>query len=246
MKPLLRKAWLETRSRFLAAATVLTILGVSTVVRAPATMQGWEAFNSAKMSYPLYIWLSLSHGFLQFLWIVSAVIFGLGGLLRERAAGTSSFTLGLPASRAQHVTARAIVGAAESVALGFIPGIIVAAISPLVGLTFPLSQSLLFGIILVAAGMIFYALGFFLSHALQGEYAAPGIALGLIAAIYVFTKLPRFDALNVFDAMDGKRHLVGKTFLLGSSLPLTPIAFSLTTAILLVALSVWRVRRLDF
>nr|MBA3465996.1 hypothetical protein [Gemmatimonadaceae bacterium] len=102
------------------------------------------------------------------------------------------------------------------------------------------------GFILVAAGMVFYTLGFFLSHTLQGEYAAPGIALGLIAAFYVFTKLPRLDSLNVFDAMDGKRHLVGKTFLLGSSLPVTPIAMSLIAAMFLVALSAWQVRKLDF
>src|SRR5215212_7072507 len=119
---LLWKAWLETRGRFLSAVVVLTILGTSTVLRAPATIAGWESVHTTeRMSYAMYVWLSLSHGFLQFLWIVAVVILGLGGLLRERSAGSSAFTLSLPVPRSAHVVARAYVGAAEATVLGFIP-----------------------------------------------------------------------------------------------------------------------------
>ena len=246
-RSLLWKAWLETRGRFISAAVVLTILGVSTVVRARATIAGWESVHSSEtMSYPLYIWLSLSHGFLQFLWIIAAVVLGLGGLLRERAAGSSAFTLAIPVSRSTHVTARALVGAAEAVVLGFIPGVIVVVLSPLAGFTYPLGQALIFGGLIVSAGMIFYCLGFFLSHLLHGEYAAPGVGLGLIGAFWVFTKIPRFSALNVFDAMDGKLNLVGYTFFMGASYPVATIAASLTCATLFVAMSGLRMRRVDF
>lgn len=244
---LVRKAWLESKARFTAALIVQSLLGVSTVFRAPATIAGWESVHRGEqMSYPLYVWLSLPHGFLQFLWIIAAVTLGLGGLLREDAAGTSGFTLSLPVSRRQHVLTRAAVGGAEAVAAAFVPGLIVAALSPLIQRSYPLSQALLFATIFVAAGFVFYTLGFFLSHILRGEYSAPGVGLAVIAAFYIFTKLPRFEFLNVFDAMDGKKLLVGRTFYLGSELPLIPIAVSVAIAAVLIALSVARVNSRDF
>lgn len=244
---LLWKAWLESRGRFLSAVVVLTILGISTVLRAPATIAGWESVHTTeRMSYPLYIWLSLSHGFLQFLWIIAVVILGLGGLLRERSAGSSAFTLSLPMSRSAHVRARAYVGAAEAIMLGFIPGLIVVVLSPLAGFSYPLRQALIFGALLVTAGFVFYALAFFLSHVLHGEYAAPGVALALIAGFYILTKIPGFEWLNVFDAMDGKLNLVGHTFYMGSSYPVTTIVASVATALALITLSIVRTNRIEF
>ena len=244
---LVKKAWLESRGRFITAAVVLAILGVSTVLRAPATIAGWEAHHRGEtMSYALYIWLSLSHGFLQFLWVVSAVILGLGGLRREQANGSSGFSLALPVTRRAHVVSRALAGAGEAVILAFIPGLIVVALSPLAGFHYPLDQSLLFALLLVMGGLVFYALGFFLSEILPGEYAAPGVAMGIIAAFYVFTKLPRFEFLNVFDAMDGKKVLIGQTFYLGNDYPLPTIAWSLAVALILAWLAVIQVQRRDF
>jgi ABC-2 type transport system permease protein len=244
---LMRKAWLESRGRFITAAVVLAILGISTVLRAPATIAGWEAHHRGEtMSYALYIWLSLSHGFLQFLWVVSAVILGLGGLRREQANGSSGFSLAIPVTRRAHVLSRALAGAGEAVILGFIPGLIVVALSPLAGFHYPLDQALLFAALLVVAGLVFYALGFFLSEILPGEYAAPGVAMGIIAAFYVFTKLPRFEFLNVFDAMDGKKVLIGRTFYLGTVYPVETIAWSLAAALILTWLAVIQVQRRDF
>ena len=246
-RTLIWKAWLESRARFTAAAIILAILGVSTVLRAPATIAGWESVHRGEqMSYPLYIWLSLPHGFLQFLWIIAAVILGLGGLLREDAAGSTGFSLALPVSRSKHVLTRAAVGAIEAIVLGFIPGLLVVLLSPLIGRAFPLSQALMFATMFVLAGLVFFALGFLLSHVLRGEYAAPAVGLAAIAAFYILTKLPSLEFLSVFDAMDGKRVLVGYSFFLGSQFPIVQIAASLTIGIALIALSVARVKARDF
>ena len=244
---LVRKSWLESRGRFVSAAVVLAILGVSTVLRAPATISGWESIHRGEqMSYPLYIWLSLSHGFLQFLWVVAVVILGLGGLIREEVLGSSGFSLALPVSRRAHVLTRAGVGAAEAAVLGFIPGLIVVLLSPMIGRSYPLSQALMFAGLLVVAGLVFYALGFLLSHVLKGEYAAPAVGMAAVAVFYVLTKLPRFAFLNVFDAMDGKKVLVGRTFYLGSEFPVAVILASLAVALGMVALAVIRVKSRDF
>jgi hypothetical protein len=244
---LIRKAWLESKARFTTAAIILTILGLSTVLRAPATMAGWDRIHRGEqMSYALYIWLSLPHGFLQFLWIIAAVLLGLGGLLREDAVGSSGFTLSLPVSRRQHVLTRAGVCATEAVVLAFIPLVIVAILSPLIHQSYPLSQALMFATMFVLAGLVFFALGFALSHILRGEYSAPVVALAGIAAFYILTKLPRLGVLSVFDAMDGKKVLVGHTFFLGSEFPLATIAASLAITAGLIALSVARANARDF
>lgn len=246
-RTLIQKAWLESRGRFIAAAIVLTVLGMSTVLRAPATIAGWESLHRGEqMSYPLYIWLSLSHGYLQFLWVIAAVVLGLGGLIREEGMGSSGYSLALPVSRREHVVTRAATGAAEALLLGFIPGLIVVALSPMIRRAYPLSQALLFAGMLVLAGLVFYALGFFLSHIFRGEYGAPAVALAVIAAFYVITKIPRLDFLNVFDAMDGREVLVGYTFYLGKQLPVAEIAASMGVAIALIAVSVEVVKSHDF
>jgi hypothetical protein len=109
-----------------------------------------------------------------------------------------------------------------------------------------LSQALMFAAMLVLAGLVFYALGFLLSHILRGEYGAPAVAMAAIAAFYVLTKLPRLEILNVFDAMDGKQVLVGHTFYLGAELPVAVTLASLAIAVGLVGLSVARVKSRDF
>ena len=70
--------------------------------------------------------------------------------------------------------------------------------------------------------------------------------MAAIAVFYVLTKLPRFEFLNVFDAMDGKKVLVGRTFYLGSEFPVAVTLASLAVALGLIALSVARVRSRDF
>ena len=70
--------------------------------------------------------------------------------------------------------------------------------------------------------------------------------MAIIAAFHVLTKLPGLGFLNVFDAMDGKKVLVGQTFYLGSDYPLMTVAASLAAALLLVSLSVIAVSRRDF
>jgi len=243
---LLYKAWLETRGRFLAAALVLALLGLATVLRAQATISSWEAFhNGEHMEYALYVWLSLSHGYLQFLWIICAVILGLGGLLREHSLGTSGFTLSLPVRRWVLVVTRASVGAAEAIVLGLISGVLVAVLSPIVGHRFPIGQAFLFGFVLAGGGLAFYALGLFLSHVIRGEYAAPGLGLGIIAAFYLLTRVPAFDGLDVFELMSGAEFMSSKTFLL-TSFPGREVAGWLAGAIAFGLLSVLAAARKEF
>lgn len=246
-RPLIAKAWLETRNRFLGSAIVLTLLGLSTVVRASSTIEGWERFHSGeKMPYALYVWLSLSHGYLQFIWIICAVILGLGGLLREQSLGTASFTLGLPISRWNVVVVRALVGAAELLLLAAIPGVLVTAFSPLTAHSFPLIQSLMFASLIAGAGIFFYALSFTLAHLLSSDYAAPSVALAATAALYVLTKLPHMSPLNIFELMTGARFMNPWTYMLDRGYPMLPISLCVAVSFLMVRLSYRTAASRDF
>jgi ABC-type transport system involved in multi-copper enzyme maturation permease subunit len=244
---LVGKAWLETRTRFLASAVILALLGVSAVLRAAPTIAAWESFHRGEvMPYALYVWLSLSHGYLMFFWIICAVILGLGGLVREHANGTAGFTLALPVTRTALVGSRALVGAVQALVLALIPGVIVALLSPAVGQRYPLAQAVLFGLLMGGGGLVFYALAFLLSHLLRGEYAAPGVALALTAAVYVLVKVPELHALDVFTLMTGSEYMTEGLYLLGPVFPWGPLLGALGLALLVIAASGLIARRREF
>lgn len=198
------------------------------------------------MPYALYVWLSLSHGYLQFIWIICAIILGLGGLLREQSLGTAGLTLALPISRKELVLARAIVGAVEVTVLAFIPEILVAVLSPFTGHSYPLTEAFLFASLIVGGGLVFYALAFVASHLLSSEYAAPSIALALTAAYYVVSKLPHMGRVSVFELMTGARYMDSTTYLIGPRYPALPIFLSISAAAALVLTSYALVSRRDF
>ncbi len=90
------KAWLETRSRFLTCLATLTIFCAVFVSHAQGLIRpGWTAdYNRL---------LFVTQQFLVIMWILAAVLLGMGGIVREKAIGTSSLTLSdvitRPASR---------------------------------------------------------------------------------------------------------------------------------------------------
>lgn len=245
--PLVWKAWFETKDRFIGSLLVLSLLGLFTVTRASATIAGWEHFHGGEhMPYALYVWLSLSHGYLQFLWIICAVILGLGGLLREQSLGTTGATLALPIGRARILIVRAFVGSIEVMILALIPEIIVALLSPVTGHSYPFVQALLFASLIAGGGLVFYALAFLASHLFSSEYAAPSVALALTAAYYVLSKLPHMGQISVFELMTGARYMNSSTYLLGPDYPAVPVALSLCASAGLVAAAYMLVRRRDF
>jgi hypothetical protein len=246
-RTLFQKAWRETRARIGASALILALLGISTVARAGPTISAWESFHSGEtMPYPLYVWLSLSHGYLMFFWLISAILLGLGGLVREHAHGTAGFTLALPVSRTELVATRALTGAAEAAMLAILPEVIVTLLSPLIGHTYPLSQALGFGVLMGIGGMVFYALGFLLSHLIRGEYAPPGVGLALTAAVYVLVKMPEFARFDVFKLMTGSQYMPEGTYQLGGSFPVSRLLYCLLGTTLLVVVADAIVRRRDF
>jgi len=99
-----RKAWHESRGRFLFAI----------------------AATGASCVYGRY---AARWGVPRTTFIVCCFLLGIGGLLREQGIGTAPFTLALPVSRLRLVATRAVVGWLELAALAVMPALFM--VSPL-------------------------------------------------------------------------------------------------------------------
>jgi ABC-2 type transport system permease protein len=244
---LLYKAWLETRWRFVAALMLLVFISMYTVLRAKNIINDRaQLFPREHILYAQYIWIILFRGYLQSLWILSAVVLALGGLWREKAIGIAGFTLSLPVTRRRLLLTRAAIGVLEVVVLALVPCFLIWAVSTVTANSYSLRESLSHALLILAGGLIFYALGFLLSHIMHGEFSTPTLALGLCLLMYVGFNILRFEDFNPFDLMSGKHHLDPITFFLQPPVPWAAIATFTAVSAFVVLLSVRITESRDF
>lgn len=155
------KAWAESKTRFLIAVMVMVLASVFVI--------GWQDASRV-----------LFKGFPRTLYMVFALVFGLGGLLRERDLGTAAFTLALPVSRLRLTLVRVAAGLGELAILAWIPIVVMLAASLFVPHSYSVAQALAFPLRWLLGGAALFALAFLASATLGGEYTA------FVAALVVF------------------------------------------------------------
>jgi ABC-2 type transport system permease protein len=211
------KAWLETRTRFLTCLSFLVAILVFFVHHAesilPAKSNGYELMFYA-------------HFYLAALWVLSVVLLGMGGLLRERATGVSSFTVALPVSRERLVTVRLSVGVLQAVALAIVPWIAILLVSSSNGRPFPISQACFYVLLLIGGGLVYFAVAIFVSSIVEGEYTAPAVAYGVLILVAIVcgsvSKLRTY--LDLWRFITGDRYYNRTTHLLSGPFPWFGIA----------------------
>lgn len=166
------KAWRESKARFLFSAAALVALCLIIVlfqnqIREDRDFMPWSQRNSYSQLIYGFIY-GTGHG--MFLVIIVPFL-GLGGLLREKVRGTSSFTLSLPATRSGVLAAHVAVGLLELALLALIPALLVPTLSPLIRQSYPISQALHFSVLWFVCGALVFAASFFFSAVLRGEYS---------------------------------------------------------------------------
>jgi len=87
------KAWRESRVRFLASAVALAVICASFVFFHRDASGG---ISDEPLSYTVYVWRITYKGYLRELFMILAILLGLGGLTREGDQRTAGFTLALP------------------------------------------------------------------------------------------------------------------------------------------------------
>ncbi len=215
------KAWLETRWRFVVGMLLLMCFGAVVVLTHPLLQQmkveipnlpGSLADNvreafALMSTYDGYVWSQwFGKNLLQF-WTLFAVLLGAGGLATEASRGTALWTLSLPVTRRRLLGVRAGLGAIELLALAVVPSLLVWALSPFVGQSYPLADVLAYSLMTFVGGMFFYGLAFLLST-LFGDQLKPiltamavSIAMGLLS---LFDK--RLAGYSVYNVMSGQRY----------------------------------------
>jgi ABC-type transport system involved in multi-copper enzyme maturation permease subunit len=203
------KVWRESRDRFLLMA--LCVIGYFVMF---VMMRGWlRLLQHIHLSYTqiVYEQIYASRPALYFFLLVPTLL-AMGGLLRERARGTALLSLSLPVSRLRLTSIRAVVGLLQLALLALVPVIVIPSLSPLVGVSYPFSLALHFGLLWFACCSAVFAMSFLLSVMLDGEYTALAAALAATVAYESITDLPSLQPgilrFNLLVIMSGRNNLL--------------------------------------
>jgi len=193
----------------------------------------------------LYFLLMVTQNYVVIMWVLAVVLLGMGGIVRERALGTSSLTLSLPVSRARLLGVRVGMGVLQAIALAVAPWVTVFVVSRLAGLPVFITQVGLYVLLLVGGGLVYFTMAILVSSLVTGEYTAPATAFGvvLLTAIIFDAWLRRF---NVWRLVTGDFSIDRTTYLLSTHLPWLGILASLSVGVLMLLASTIVVQRREF
>jgi ABC-2 type transport system permease protein len=231
------KAWLETRSRFLTCLATLTIFCAIFVGHAQTLLRPeWTAdYNRL---------LFVSQQYIVIVWVLAVVLLGMGGIVREKATGTSSLTLSLPVSRNRLLLSRVGIGVFQAIALGIVPWTTIFLVSSLARMPILISQVAFYAALLIAGGLTYFAMAILVSSSVEGEYTAPAVAFGsvLISAIVFDAWLRPF---SLWRLVSGDYCIDRQTYLL-SHFPWRGTFASISAAALMLLASMRIIQKQEF
>ena len=201
------KAWRESRVRFLLSAAVLVLLSLGLMYRAHT---GFPPPDRPDLPYSAWVWANIYGNLNPTVFIILAMILGLGGLQRERPVGTAAFTLTLPVTRFYLVSIRAAVGLLQILALSLIPALLIPTLSPIIAhQSYPESQTLQFALLFTSWGAVAFGLGFLWSSLFGGDFTGTALCVITPVVYKIFAEnnsiLQRYPATNYANFMSGFR-----------------------------------------
>lgn len=197
------KSWCETRTVILLGIAAIAVACVFIVFN----QQTMRDHASQPMTYIAFIWKAVYDSFGRDLFLILCIVLGSGGLLQEKAHGTSGFTLALPVSRRRILFTRAFVGYCGVLAMAFTPAIVLPFGSRFIGQHYSAAQALGFSLLWACCGAIFYSYTFLLAHLMEGEYTAMMVAVPSLMAYGFLMAIPwlaHFPMLNIFSIINGE------------------------------------------
>lgn len=199
------KMWRESQVRFLISAFVLIGICVAVVLFQQTLRAQLHAESAPLNTYIGYIYQRIYAGFARGMFLIFALVLGLGGLQRERAHGSAGFTLALPVSRLRLVTVRMMIGLLEIVMLSLFPAALIPGLSRCVGESYPLSQALQFCVLWVGIGSAVFAFAFLASAIFENEYTALSVSVVAFFIYPLAVRLPwlRHYPLHIHYIMNG-------------------------------------------
>ena len=239
------KAWLETRGRFLACLITLTAFCFIFVHHAQEIAFRGDGFVRPGGPADYYRLLFVPQQFLVIMWVVSVVLLGMGGILREKALGVSTLTLSLPVSRARLFGVRLAMGMLQSAALVILPWCAVFLASSSANMPIRVSQVSFYVFLILGGGLSYFAMAILVSSFVEGEYTAPAIAFGVVLLTAI-----AFDAWlrpwSLWRLITGDLSINRSTYLQPPGFPWRGVTVSLAAAAAMVFVAFQRVRTRDF
>ncbi|HUZ03751.1 MAG TPA: hypothetical protein VMU62_00215 [Acidobacteriaceae bacterium] len=234
------RAWLETRTRFLICLAGILFLCLFSVFPYEKQAGHWVV-----RSYYNYVLLN-AHLMLVVMWVLTVTLLMMGGLLREEALGSASFTLALPVSRQRLMAVRIATGAFQAVTLAIAPWCAMYLIAITLGKTYySLSQVAFHLLLLLTGGAVFFAIALLVSSVVSGEYTAPLVSFG--AALAIATMLSgKIQIFSPFAFIMGTEYIDWHTYLLVGPFPWAEAAIRLFLAALLTWIAVRIISKRDF
>jgi len=238
--------------REIRVVTLVGILGMAAAcVLIVINQQAMRAHADTQMTYIAYIWKSVYNSIGRDIFVILCIILGSGGLLQERAHGTSGFTLALPVSRRRIIFTRAMIGYFGVLAIAAVPIAVVPFVSRYVGEQYPIGQNIGFFFLWAGCGAVFYGLTFLLAHWIEGEYLSVLIAvpsLMLYGALLNLPWLSQLRMLNIFDILNGEEmpYLNETQHLLVAPLPWLALGVMVVVSAVLITFAARRIEPLDF
>ena len=235
-----RKAWLETRTRFVVSlAAMIALCSYSLLVRNPAGAQ-----ISALTWY--YHVLHQAHNELAILWLLASSLLLMGGLLQESAVGAADFTMALPVSRARLMMARNGMGYTQALVLIVVPWTVMFLIDLFTLKINLIGNAWFHMVILAGGGTVFVAWALLISSLVAGSYTAPAVTLGaVLAGGFVFGD-PAFNAWSPFSLLTGQPFLNRNTNVLEGPIPWLRLAFTAAVAAAMTWAAVKVVEKREF
>src|SRR5215831_7735616 len=170
------KTWLDTRWRFLIGFGILLLMAVGIVLNYSISAQliatagrNPEAATSSPLlreairieqTYRGFIWYQWYRQNLLQTGTLFAIVLGSRGLL---GSSGELFTMSLPVSRTEWMTARAATGLGEFFVLATVPSVAISILSPLIGQHASIIDVIAHGLCMFVAAAVFYCLAFLLS-----------------------------------------------------------------------------------
>jgi ABC-type transport system involved in multi-copper enzyme maturation permease subunit len=234
------KAWLETRHRLLISLGGMVLLSSYFVFRQdrliPTAGAGWY-----------YGTLHGGHTLVAVMWLLAVILLMMGGLLREKAIGTSSFTLALPVSRAQLMRVRILAGFLQAMALIIIPWGIMFFVAKATGLANSFTQAVFHMVLLASGGIVFFSVAVLISSLIEGEYTAPAVCFGVVFADIVAPgRDSPFLPYSPWAFISGTEYFNRATGLLTGPIPWTHAIGNLLLAAFFAAVAIKVIEKRDF
>jgi len=239
-----QKSWLETRWRFLigvalalcsAAATVLIyprVLELMPLVPASGSGQIGEQIREAAnlaRDYRGYVWSQWFRQNLPQMATLFAILLGTADVVSQTRGAL--FTLSLPVSRARIAGVRLATGLAELFVLVFVSSFAVPLLSPAIGRTYGVADTVIHSACLFVVVCMFFTLAFLLSTVFSDPWRPILLAIGVAF---------------VLSAVSHARVMSAESYFRTGQLPWAGMLIAATASAALYYAAVINIRRRDF